>query len=157
MAPCRRLARSGVAPTSCRARFILRRSARLLTIAAGLAVGALLVARLVPRRPCVDRVHVVTSAPDTVDLAWRARCPVTGLQVWRDTALVWHLDGRLSSPVRYGQVPPGAVVGQGPREPLRRGFTYFLFLVYDDPDARTGTGIDHTFHVPAPGHPAPAP
>ena len=110
-----------------------------------------------PHRPCVDRVHVVTSAPDTVDLAWRARCPVTGLQVWRDTALVWHLEGRLASPVRYGRVPPGALVGQAPREPLRRGFTYFLVLDYDDPDALTGMGINHTFHVPAPGHPAPAP
>ena len=71
---------SGVASASCNPGFILLRTARLLTIAAGLAVGALIVARLVPRRPCVDRVHVVRGAPDTVDLAWQARCPVTSLQ-----------------------------------------------------------------------------
>lgn len=71
--------------------------------------------------------------------------------------VVWHLGGRLSWRVRYGQVPPGAVVGQGPREPLRRASTYSLVLEYDDPDMRTGTGSDHAFHMSAPGHPAPGP
>jgi hypothetical protein len=117
---------------------------------AGVSLAALVVALVCSvraQRECVDRVRVQAEAPAAASFTWRARCRVTQLTVWRDTAVVWRIEGRLRSPIHYGILPPGARGAAGPREALRPGVAYYLDLEYDDPAAMTGTGISQEFRI----------
>jgi hypothetical protein len=122
-----------------------RRAVALAVALAGVATISVLLIR--PRGECVDQVKVTRAATDDVLISWRARCLVTRLVVYRGGAALWGLDGRITSPVRYGQVPPTVRGLAVPREPLRSGVTYHLELEFDDPSALTGLALFEEFQL----------